>query len=226
MSGVTDLLSAGRAPVEDHAPLPRSAGANFAIRSAIITKNQLVTRDIDLLSSWPRTMPRRSIFPSRRSTPNSARPGAARFRAARAAGRDRAALRKAGVPVGVMIAPIIPGLTDHEIPAILAGGGRGGRAIRRLRLVRLPHAVAPLFEQWLETHFPDRKEKVLNRLRAHARRRNFERFAFKCRACEAKEFSPTKSAISSLQGAKSRHRRTASLSTAGFHRPNEQLTLL
>ena len=64
------------------------------------------------------------------------------------------------------MAPIIPGLTDHEIPAVLAAAAEAGAKSAGHVTLRLPHAVAPLFEKWLETHFPDRKEKVLNRLRA------------------------------------------------------------
>jgi len=75
-------------------------------------------------------------------------------------------LAAAGIPVGVNVAPIIPGLTDHETPAILKAAAEAGATIAGYTVVRLPYAVAPLFEKWLETHFPDRKEKVLNRLRA------------------------------------------------------------
>jgi DNA repair photolyase len=75
-------------------------------------------------------------------------------------------LSQAGVYVGVLMAPIIPGLTDHEIPALLAAAAEAGAKFAGHVTLRLPHAVAPLFEKWLETHFPDRKEKVLNRLRA------------------------------------------------------------
>src|SRR4029078_13533895 len=74
-------------------------------------------------------------------------------------------LRAAGVPVGVMTAPIIPGLTDHEVPAILAAAAEDGAQFAGYTVVRLPFAVAPLFERWLEEHFPDRKEKVLGRIR-------------------------------------------------------------
>jgi len=75
-------------------------------------------------------------------------------------------LANSGIPVGVNVAPIIPGLTDHETPAILKAAAEAGATSAGYTVVRLPHAVAPLFEQWLETHFPDRKEKVLNRIRA------------------------------------------------------------
>ena len=57
-------------------------------------------------------------------------------------------------------------MTDHEMPAILKAAAEAGATSAGYTVVRLPYAVAPLFEKWLETHFPDRKEKVLNRLRA------------------------------------------------------------
>jgi DNA repair photolyase len=65
-----------------------------------------------------------------------------------------------------MVAPIIPGLTDHEIPAILAAASEAGATYAGYTIVRLPLAVAPIFGEWLENHAPGRKEKVLNRLRA------------------------------------------------------------
>src|SRR5437870_5045793 len=75
-------------------------------------------------------------------------------------------LSKAGVPVGVLVAPVIPGLTDHEMPAILAAAAEAGAKFAGYVALRLPHAVAPLFEQWLDRHLPDRKDKVLNRIRS------------------------------------------------------------
>src|SRR5213080_468687 len=74
-------------------------------------------------------------------------------------------LRAAKIPVGVMVAPIIPGLTDHEIPKILDACAKAGAQFAGYTIIRLPWAVAPLFEHWLEEHFPDRKEKVLRRIR-------------------------------------------------------------
>jgi DNA repair photolyase len=64
-----------------------------------------------------------------------------------------------------MVAPIIPGLTDHEVPKILDACAKAGAQFAGYTIVRLPWAVAPLFEHWLEEHFPDRKQKVLGRIR-------------------------------------------------------------
>jgi len=88
-------------------------------------------------------------------------------RASRPAARLAAiqALTEAGVPVGVMVAPVVPGLTDHETPAILTACRDAGAVAAGYVLLRLPHAVAPLFTAWLERHYPGQKEKVLGRLR-------------------------------------------------------------
>ena len=74
-------------------------------------------------------------------------------------------LRDAGVPAGVMVAPIIPGLTDHEMPMILQACAKAGAQFAGYTIVRLPFAVAPLFERWLDEHFPEKKQKVLSRIR-------------------------------------------------------------
>jgi len=65
----------------------------------------------------------------------------------------------------VMVAPIIPGLTDHEVPAILAAAAEAGASSAGYIVLRLPRAVAPLMEKWLDQHYPARKDKVLNRVR-------------------------------------------------------------
>ncbi|HTL73169.1 MAG TPA: PA0069 family radical SAM protein [bacterium] len=165
LSGVTDCYQ----PVERKLKLTRrclEVLAEFRNPVFIVTKNQLVTRDIDLLAELARhhavgvllsittldTELRKVMEP--RTSPPVARLAAIRE------------LAEAGIPVGVNVAPIIPGLTDHEMPAILKAAAEAGATSAGYTVVRLPHAVAPLFEQWLERHFPDRKEKVLNRIRA------------------------------------------------------------
>ena len=73
-------------------------------------------------------------------------------------------LHEAGVPVGVMLAPMIPGLNDHELPNILAAAAAAGAQSAGLVPLRLPFAVKDIFTDWLTLHFPDRKENVLNRI--------------------------------------------------------------
>ena len=76
-------------------------------------------------------------------------------------------LAAAGVPVGVMVAPIIPGLNDQEIPAILAAAHEAGpRSRPDTLLVRLPFAVRPIFEDWLARSYPDKAPRVLSLIRS------------------------------------------------------------
>jgi DNA repair photolyase len=80
-----------------------------------------------------------------------------------------AAIRRlvdAGIPTGVMIAPVIPAVNDHEIPKLIEAAAAAGAQFASRVVLRLPHAVAPLFEEWLGRHFPDRREKVLGQLRS------------------------------------------------------------
>jgi DNA repair photolyase len=75
-------------------------------------------------------------------------------------------LAAAGVPVGVMVAPVVPAVTDHEMLSIVKAAAEAGATFAGYVVMRLPFAVKDLFEQWLVNHFPDRKEKVLNRIRS------------------------------------------------------------
>jgi DNA repair photolyase len=75
-------------------------------------------------------------------------------------------LSDAGISVGALVAPVIPGLNDHEIPTILEAVADAGGQFASYIVLRLPHAVAPLFDTWLEQHAPGHREKVLDRMRA------------------------------------------------------------
>jgi DNA repair photolyase len=165
MSGVTDCYQ----PIERRLKITRGCLevlAEFRNPVGIVTKNQLVTRDIDHLSELARHNAA-AVFISLTTLDSELRkkleprtsPPAARLAAI-------SKLAQAGIPVGVLLAPIIPGLNDHEIPALLDAAAKAGARHAGHVVLRLPYAVAPLFEQWLEQHCPDRKEKVLNRLRA------------------------------------------------------------
>ena len=164
MSGVTDPYQ----PVERKLKLTRACLevlAEFKNPVGIVTKNQLVTRDLDLLAALASVNAvvvyislttldadlRASLEP-RTSPPKS-----------RLLAIER--LAKHGIPVGVMTAPVIPAVNDHEIPELLKAASEAGARHAGYVLLRLPHSVAGLFENWLETHLPDRKEKVLNQLR-------------------------------------------------------------
>jgi DNA repair photolyase len=164
LSGVTDPYQ----PVERRLELTRrclEVLAEFRNPVGVVTKNHLVTRDADLLgglaghgaavvnlslTTLDETLQR--VMEPRASTPMR------RLDAIRR-------LSEAGIPVRVLVAPVIPGLTDHELPAILAAAAEVGASAAGYVPLRLPHGLKELFETWLGTHFPDRKEKVLNRIR-------------------------------------------------------------
>jgi DNA repair photolyase len=164
ISGVTDCYQ----PIEREMKITQSCLkvlAEFRHPAVIITKNYLVTRDIDVLKEMAVhnlihvclsiTTLDKEI--ARTMEPRASRP-ALRLKAVEE-------LSKAGISVSVNVAPIIPGLTDHEIPAILKSAKEAGAISAGYVLVRLPYAVKELFEGWLEEHFPLRKQKVLNRIR-------------------------------------------------------------
>ena len=165
MSGVTDCYQ----PVERKLKLTRhclEVLAEFRNPIGIVTKNHLVTRDTDVLSELAKHdaavvfISVTTLDPElRKAMEPRTSPPASRLSAIET-------LSKAGIPVGVLVAPVIPGLTDHEIPAIIAAAVKVGARFAGHVVLRLPYAVAPLFEQWLARIYPDRKEKVLNRIRA------------------------------------------------------------
>src|SRR5262245_7728958 len=164
ISGVTDAYQ----PIERELRLTRrclEVLAEFRNPALLVTKNHLVARDRDLLGDLARDRAA-GVFLSVTSLDGELQ----RTMAPRASAPDRrlAAIRmlaEAGVAVGVLVAPIIPGLTDHEMPAILCAAAEAGARFAGYVPLRLPYAVKDLFDRWLGDHFPDRKEKVLRRIR-------------------------------------------------------------
>lgn len=140
--------------------------AEFRQAVAIITKNRLVARDIDLLGELAQYRAA-GVFVSITSLDDNL-VGRLEPRTTRPSGRLKAisALASAGIPVGVMVAPVIPGLTEHEMPAILKAAAEAGARWAGYTIVRLPLAVSGLFQDWLEQHFPGRKDKVLKHIRS------------------------------------------------------------
>ena len=131
----------------------------------ILTKSALIQRDIDILApmaekglvktgvsitTLDRTMSR--IMEPRAATPMK------RLETIRA-------LKSAGIPVFVMSAPIVPGLTCHELESILEAAAEAGAERAGMTIVRLPWEIKTLFEEWLRGHFPDRADKVLSLIR-------------------------------------------------------------
>ncbi len=165
MSGVTDPYQ----PVDRRLRITRrclGVLAEFRNPVVIVTKNYLVTRDMDLLSELASHDAAAVAFSlttldddlRRIMEPRTSRP------ARRLAAVEK--LAAGGIPVGVMTAPVIPGLNDHELPNLLSAAAEAGATFAAYVPVRLPYAVAPLFEDWLARHFPERKDKVLNRIRS------------------------------------------------------------
>ncbi|MDT8326171.1 MAG: PA0069 family radical SAM protein [Roseovarius sp.] len=132
---------------------------------AIVTKGTLIERDLDILAEMAGqglvrvgiSVTTRDADLARKLEPRAPSP-ARRLATIRA-------LRDAGVPVRIMTSPVIPGLTDHEIEALLAAGHEAGADTASWIMLRLPLEVAPLFQEWLQGHYPDRVNRVMNRVR-------------------------------------------------------------
>jgi DNA repair photolyase len=139
--------------------------AEFRNPVAMITKSHLITRDVDILgemAGYRAAAANLSITTLRNEAQRVMEPRAA------TPARRLDAIRKltaAGIPCGVMVGPVVPGLTDHEMPEILERAAEAGATRAGYIMLRLPYGVKELFEDWLARHFPDRKRKVLNRLR-------------------------------------------------------------
>ncbi|HLH55943.1 MAG TPA: radical SAM protein [Verrucomicrobiae bacterium] len=140
--------------------------AEFRNPVCIITKNFLVTRDIDLLSELARhnaVMVHLSINSLDRELARKLEPRAS-LAEQRLAGVE--ALAAAGVPVGILVAPIIPALNEYEIPAVLAAAKKAGAGWAGCEVLRLPLTVASVFGQWLEQTFPEKRDKVIGRIKS------------------------------------------------------------
>jgi DNA repair photolyase len=138
----------------------------FRNPAGIITKNCLVTRDIDLFRQFAEWNGIMVVLSVTTLDPEIKRVMEPRTSEPRLRLRAIEELTKAGVPVMVMVAPVIPGLTDHEIPAIIKSAADAGAVNAGFVMLRLPYGVSDIFQEWLGRHFPDRKDKVLNRVRA------------------------------------------------------------
>jgi len=131
----------------------------------ILTKSALVLRDLDLLVPLAKQNLVRVCVSvtsldaelARRMEPRAAPPSRRLATIAR--------LASAGVPVAVLTAPLIPAINDHELEAILAAAAERGADGASYVLLRLPLELGPLFEEWLDTHYPDRKQRVLRLLK-------------------------------------------------------------
>ena len=163
-SGVTDCYQ----PIERKLRLTRrclEVCADFRNPAGIVTKNHAVTADIDVLRQLARyeaiavyiSITTLDTELAKRMEPRASTP-----QRRLAAIRE---LRDAGIPVGLLVAPVIPGLTEHEIPEILKAAAEAGARFAGYTVLRLPYAVKQLFDEWLTTHYPGHRDKVLGRIR-------------------------------------------------------------
>jgi len=132
---------------------------------AVITKSSLIERDIDLLADM--AVKRQAMAAVTITTLDPAIARTLEPRAAAPARRLRTirTLTDAGIPVGVSIAPVIPFVTEPDLERIMAAAADAGAIAASYIVLRLPWEVNPLFMQWLEAHFPDRAQRVMNRIR-------------------------------------------------------------
>lgn len=140
--------------------------AEFRHPVSLITKNALVLRDLDLLAQLAEHRAVRVMLSVTTLDDALRRDLEPRTSSPRQRLAAIAALAEAGVPVGCLVSPVIPGLTDHEVPAILEAVAEAGADAASFQLMRLPGAVAPIFERWLHENRPERAERVLGRQRA------------------------------------------------------------
>ncbi len=173
LGGVTDIYQ----------PIERGYGVTRAILEvmerwrhpvSLITKSQLVMRDIDVLAR----LAERGLAKAAVSVTTLER-RIARVMEPRAAAPHRRieairALTQAGVPVTVMVAPIVPAINDSEIEAILEEAAKAGASSAGYVVLRLPREIKDLFREWLHAHFPDRATRVMSIVRQMRNGRDYD----------------------------------------------------
>jgi DNA repair photolyase len=181
ISGVTDPYQ----PAERRFRVTRGCLevlAEFCNPVGIVTKNRLVARDRDILGDLARH--RAAAVWLSVTTLDGELARRLEPRATQPEGRLAAIteLADAGVLVGVLAAPMIPGLNDHELPAILSAAAAAGARYAGYIMLRLPYGVKGIFDDWLSQHYPERREKVLGRVRdMHGGALNDPRFGARMR---------------------------------------------
>ena len=226
MSGVTDCYQ----PVERKLQITRrclQVLAEFRNPVTIVTKNHLVTRDLDILrelaavqaASVNLSITTLDSGLARRLEPRASLPRH------RLEAIER--LSSEGIPVGVLVAPVIPGLNEHEIPAILTAARQAGAESAGYTLLRLPYGVKDIFSAWLAEHLPEARQRILGRIRdIREGALNDSRFGTRMRGVGTQaenirrlfEVSATRVGL---------NERSSALSTAAFRNPaGQQLELL
>lgn len=223
-SGNTDCYQ----PIERQERLTRACleiFCEYGQAVGMITKNSLILRDADLLQRLAKR-DLAHVFISITTLEESLR-RAMEPRTATARKRLDVVetLARAGVPTGVMIGPVIPGLNNHEIPRIVEAAAQRGALAVGYNLVRLNGPVGAIFEDWLRKNFPDRADKVLNQIKAcHAGKLDDHTFGRRMRGAGTE----AESMLQLYKLAKRRHlgdRRMPPYDLSQFRRPGEQLQL-
>ncbi len=224
MSGVTDPYQ----PIEKKLALTRGCLevlTEFRNPVGMITKNALIARDADLLGELARHNAASVCLSITTLDPDLVRKMEPRTASPKRRLEAITRLRASSVPVGVLVAPVIPGLNDHEIPALLDAAASAGAQFAGFVPLRLPGAVEDLFVRWLERELPDRRDKVLNRLRSlRGGQLNDARFGQRMRGSgvfaqqvrDLFEIARKKAGLDT---------RGLALSTAAFRRPGDQMNL-
>ncbi|MBI1393504.1 MAG: PA0069 family radical SAM protein [Alphaproteobacteria bacterium] len=155
-------------PIERSRRLMRSVLevlARYRHPVSILTKSSLIARDVDLIAALARDGAAKAMLSVTTLDPALARAMEPRASGPRKRLEAVRALADAGVPAGVMAAPMIPGLNDHELDAILAAAKDAGAAFVGYTVIRLPLEVAGLFREWLEDARPERAGRVMRAIR-------------------------------------------------------------
>ncbi len=164
ISGVTDPYQ----PVEEELEITRGCLqvlSDCAHPTSLITKNDLILRDRDLLK--PMVEKDAIVVNVSVTTLDPELAGKMEPRTSRPHRRLQTIekLSSAGIPVNVMVAPVVPGLTDHEIPEILQAASQAGATSASYVMLRMPRDVKTLFKNWLADELPEKKNKILRRVR-------------------------------------------------------------
>ncbi len=140
---------------------------------AIVTKGSLIERDVDILSDMAARGLVRVGVSVTTLDPKLARKMEPRVPHPARRLQIISRLSEAGIPVRVMASPIVPGLNDHEIEAILQAGKEAGARAASWIMLRLPREVSPLFQEWLQAHYPNRADKIMGLLRGMHRGQDY-----------------------------------------------------
>jgi DNA repair photolyase len=163
-SGVTDIYQ----PIEKQLKLTRrclEVFLDFRNPVGMVTKNYLITRDLDLLQEMAKYNCVSVCISVTTLDENLRRVMEPRTSSAKKRLEAVSLLSAAGIHAGVLLSPIIPGLTDHEIPALVHAAKNAGAKFVGYSIVHLPYGVKDIFATWVKQHYPERADKILNRLR-------------------------------------------------------------